>query len=712
MQNEEHQTGSGGSGPERAPDTTPMPPLLHIGMQDSEGQMVPEEALTPTLPLGKASLDHRPTILLADRMPAAASAGRRLSGLRRPRNLIALALVAVLLALTIPTSLAAYSTYAHAKALALDGVRHLEAVKAKLPTSSNNLSALLDSKTLAGLQPDIQAAQSDFAQLNDLLNHSQFVAIAGSLPSLSAKVTAARHLVHIGTDLCQLAEAVISAATTVGAILHRSPLSTTVPFLTQADLTQFTATLNTITPLVNDITTQTQGVNLGALLSASQSVLLNKLISDLPQIQGALTTVRQFIAIAPAVLGLKSPITYLVVTMDRSELRPTGGFQGNYALAQVSDGRLTSNIQLTDTYLLDEKNGVCWNASSSVPAAYQSWWPWSCWGLRDANISADFPTTARTSLQLLHTEGGPAVQGMIALTLHPIQQILDLTGPVYIGLGYNVTVTGANLEATIHKFQLTHANPGTDLPPPDQLSSPRKRFTALLGRALQDRLHKLPQTMLLQLAREALDDLKNKDIEVYAADPSVEQFFSAHQVDASMVRGPNDSLFAVDTNLSGKQNTYVQEHIADTIQLDSSGTATHTATISYDFVNPGDAPTYGYYPGYKTYLRVYVPPQSVFLSSSASAISHVASDEAQRAMWAGFVYVPQNGGPVTITLRWRVPNAVSPGQPYHFTIQNQAGNHITIAVSITPAGAPKPALNYTTPAKQIFERDQTFTVTP
>ncbi len=663
---------------------------------------MPTESDSPT-----AQLSELPTRMLSAVPPPSKTTKQPV----HPRIIIAIVLVSALLVIAIPSSVLAYSTYSSVKSLALDGVRHLEAIKSKLPAGNADFGKLFDSATIAALQPDIQAAQNDFTRLNDELNQSPIIGLAGALPGLSGKVSAVRHLAHMGLDLTQIAALLMQVARTLDGILHRSPLNASVPFLTVTDLSQLSATMDAFSPLIADISMQAHGANLGSLLSASQQALLNKLLADLPKIQSALATARQFMKVAPAALGLTAPVTYLVVAMDRSELRASGGFQGNYALATVKDGRLTGTLKLTDSYLLDRHDNGCWNWNSSAPARYQSWWIYGCWGLRDANLSADFPTTARMSLQLFSEEGGGQAQGMIAITPQIIQQMLDITGPIYIGYGYNVTVTAGNLEATIHRFQEHYTGQGgTDLPPPDQLSSTRKRFTALLGRALQDRLHSLPQSKLISLARQALDDLKTKDIQIYSANSTVEQFLTAQHVDSTMQRGPGDGLFVVDTNLSGKQNTFVQEQIADTVQLGDDGSALHSLKLTYNFVNPTNAPTYPNFPGYRDYLRVYVPAGSTLLSSDTAGIGALTSDEPQRAMWGGFVYVYQNAGPLTITLRWRVPGVVKGGL-YQYAIQKQAGNHITVTLIIQRGDPAKTLLSYATPAKQTFDQDKQFSIT-
>jgi hypothetical protein len=627
------------------------------------------------------------------------------------KRLVALVLVGVLLLIAIPTGIVAYITYRQVQALARDGIQHLEAVKAKLPTSSSDFGTVLQMPTLEGMRADILIAQNDFTQLQTELNQSPLFGLASGIPGIGAKVDAARHLARIGSDVTDIAQHLITIAETIVTIMHRSPLNASAPFLANADLAVISPNIAALAAPLADINAQVHGANLGGLLSASQQAQLTKVLADLPQISTALTTVQQFIGVAPQLLGLNTPATYLIVAMDRSELRPGGGFQGNYALATLRDGRLINQLKLTDTYLLDENNGRCWNPASVIPAPYQSWWIWGCWGLRDSNISADFPTTARYALQEYTAESGQHAQGFIALTPQLIQQLLDLTGPITIGYGYNVKVTSANLEATIHYYQLAYQGAaGTDLPPADQISSKAKRFTSLLGRALLDRLQHVPQNVLLTFARDALDDLKTKDIQVYSTDPAVENFFTSQHIAATMQRGTGDGIFVVDTNLSGKQNTYVQERIADTVQIDPAGMATHTLMLTYTFANPTNAPTYSNYikGAYRDYVRIYIPPQAIFDHSSDPAISHVASDEPQRSMWAGFLILQENAGPVTITLQWHVPGALAHGQPYQIIIQKQAGNHPTLMLTVTSANAPKPLLAYVSPTNDFLDHDMTF----
>jgi hypothetical protein len=633
---------------------------------------------------------------------------------RAPRAVLLLTMLAAMLFVSIPLGLGAYSTYSRAKALAADGVRHLTAIKAKLPASSDQFTNALNQDTLDSLKPDIQAATSDFNQLVTLTDHSPWLAIGGVTPGLSGKIVAAQHLAHIGQAITQLANLIEANGQTMLGILHNSPLSATAPVITQANLDQLSAATAQAENIVNNIATQAQGASFGALLNASQIALLNKFLKDLPQVHQIFTGLRQLFAIAPTLFSLGKPTTYLIVTLDRSKLRAGGGFQGNYSVTAVEDGRLIDPLKLNDVYLQDlQNNGSCWNTSSVVPQMYHGWWPWNCWGLRDANLSADFPTSAQYSMTLFKQESGKDVDGIIAITPALIQQLLHITGPIYIGYGYNVNVSEDNLESVIHQFQLTHAGiaAGSDLPVADQTSSARKRFSGYLGQVLQDRLHGLAQNQMLQLFKYALADVKTKDIQIYVKNPQLEAYFVQQHIGGQMNRGPGDGVFIVDTNTSGKQTTFVKEQLHDAVQIDAHGNATHTLQLTYNFDNPTKQPTYGFAINgdthtYRDYVRIYVPENATLMASSGN-LSENPSDEPQRAMWSGYIFIHENTGPVTFTLQWLVP-AVAARAPYTFTWQRQAGNqNIAIDLAVTLAGGARPTLHYSTSA---LTQDMTFTV--
>ena len=94
---------------------------------------------------------------------------------RRFRSIVATTVVASLtfvIFLPLGTGLAAYSTYNSIRNVALDGVNHLLTVKNLLPISKSDPTAALDAQKLQQAQSEFSSAESDFVQLQQLVNCS------------------------------------------------------------------------------------------------------------------------------------------------------------------------------------------------------------------------------------------------------------------------------------------------------------------------------------------------------------------------------------------------------------------------------------------------------------------------------------------------------------------------------------------------------------
>src|SRR5438270_12175409 len=95
-------------------------------------------------------------------------------------------------------------------------------------------------------------------------------------------------------------------------------------------------------------------------------------------------------------LGVDHSRTFLVQTMDRAELRPTGGFTGQFGELSITGGRVAP-FSLKDISLVEYTNNSP-TLGLVTPAQYRSWWPFANWGLRDQNLSAAFPISSRIAI--------------------------------------------------------------------------------------------------------------------------------------------------------------------------------------------------------------------------------------------------------------------------------------------------------------------------
>ena len=669
---------------------------------------------------------------------------------RRPRSkkalIITLLLLSLLLAgtfipaiLTLNYALNAYTTYTTLHDRAYSGVQHLLNVKTIFTGVSAHPTGFLDMSKLHRAQKEFVEAHSDFQQVQYTLDHAAIIStVTEYLPQYRPQITAAHATSKIGIDVTDIGQELVKTAMTL-APTFRGPLlnDTHEPLVTPAMLTLIRSTIDYILPRLSDIQAQSATFSFNSLpVSQRQRDQLTQLIQAMPQAEADLMQVRGLLDAAGWMLGVDHSRTFLVQTMDRAELRPTGGFTGQFGELSITGGRVAP-FALKDISLVEYATNSP-TLGLLAPPQYRSWWPFANWGLRDSNLSADFPTSAQIAIDKYKSEVGHPVDGVIMFTPFLIEHILQVVGPIQVP-GYNDTITAQNIEERLHYYQQDNSGLAKQVifQPGDKTTSSRKRFTALLAHLLMDRVRHAPPDEILTVARQTLHDLKTKDLQIYVTNPQVEQllvkFGDAAQVDRSPF---HDGLYVVQANVSAsKASQYVRTILHDTVTLNSTGGATHVLQIRLVYDQLG--PVYGY-DTYHDYVRVYVPPASKYLwgdgfdtgvplcgaylgncprydvyprdellcpaglfqpGAQAPSIAdedggrwhpldtvgpptNFTSDEPGRNMFGGLVIVPKNCT-MTVTLSWYVPPS-GPNNPYALLVQRQAGTFPELDLTILP----------------------------
>ena len=699
----------------------------------------------------------------------------RPSWLRRPRSkrrrLVSLILLIVLLAALLPGGMIAaisgwnaYQTYTSLRSAAYGGVQHLLNVKTIFNGVKAHPSGFLDTGKLQKTQKELAAAQQDFQQVQYTLDHTSLIrTVTQYAPQLQTQVRSARAASQIGIDVTKIGQQLVSTAQTLAPALHGSLLGASqTPLVTPATLNLIGQTIDTILPELSDIQAQSRGLSLDSLpVSAKDRGEFAQLLQALPQAEADLTQVHDLLGAAGWLLGVDSPRTFLVQTMDRAELRPTGGFTGQYGQLQISGGRIAP-FSLRDISLVEYTDNSP-TLGKVPPVPYRSWWPFANWGLRDSNLSADFPTSAQMAINLYKYEVGQQVDGLIVFTPFLLEHILQIIGPIQVP-AYHDVITAQNLEQRLHYYQQDNAGIYKQIvtQPGVTSTSDRKRFTALLAQLIITKVRQSPPDELIAIGRELLHDLKTKDLQVYVTNPQVEGLLEKYGDAAQMDRSTtHDGLYVVQANISAsKASQYVRTILDDTVTLDAQGGATHVLQLHLDYTQIG--PVYGY-DTYRDYVRVYVPPQSKFLqgngfdtgnplcggpypacpqngvyaggqllcppglyqagAAAPSAIdpsggawlpldtigppTSMVSDEPGRAMFGGLVVVPKNCS-MTVTLSWYVPPLSA--APYSLLVQRQAGTFPELNLTILPTPDDCATLNTSgLHFDNLMSTDMTFT---
>jgi hypothetical protein len=636
---------------------------------------------------------------------------------RRAIKVIAVVALVGILAVAVSAAVGAALQYREVRAAASDGALHLKRLQTLLEPQLKH-PGIPDRVTLTTAQRELAAAERDFGQVRRSFGQGAFylargATASGTLESVAALATAADEACLAGLDLT-------GAALVVEPHLHgdlfasgsssgssSGPSST--PAFTANEMARVTADYDAAIRHLAVAVENAQRVDLATLpngtLTSQQVAELHQALAAWPRLAPQLEMVGGWLHVAPGLLGLSGPTHLLVELMDQAETRATGGYIGDYGILTIENARMAP-FTLQDVFTLDTPY-LSETKNSKPPTAY-AWWPFRGFGLRDSNLSPDFPTSAQLSLRQLALEGGPEAQGVVAVTSPVIAKILEVIGPIEVP-EYHEMVTAQNMEALVRRYTENAAA---------RASSNHEEFLLLMGHAFMNKLHGLQASHLVAIAPRLLASLRNKDLQVYLSDPQAQALLSKLGFDGALARGPGDALSIVDANLSGnKSNLFTTLTYKDAVTLDEQGTATHQLTITYSFDSKAQPELRRYLYGrrvYRTYLRVYTSPaaQLASLDGFSERFQKInQSDEPGRQMWGGYVYV-RDGTPYTLHFLWSSPQMATRdalGQwRYKLTVQRQSGAKQILDLQVTTPGAKTPALRFT----GALAGDRVFSLTP
>lgn len=274
-------------------------------------------------------------------------------------------------------------------------------------------------------------------------------------------------------------------------------------------------------------------------------------------------------------LGDDYPQTYLLLFQNDAELRPWGGFPGSFATFIVNDGRI-SNLEFWDVYKLDGR----FFETVPVPVPeIQHFLGKDLWRFRDAGISPDFSISAQYAIWLFELEGGPSLDGVIAINASAATELFQalfgeegsfslesLPEPLPVE-DWNLIVSTL-VEAKVY---------GTQNP------------KAIIGEILELTLEELknPETQLAFLST-LLSQMQSKQISLYHRDPKVQAFFDDLGVSGTLPdlqtlsEQKEDYLMISETSLGGnKGGQYIQRNIHYATQIMSDGSVLNTVTLTY-----------------------------------------------------------------------------------------------------------------------------------
>ena len=425
----------------------------------------------------------------------------------------------------------------------------------------------------------------------------------------------------------------------------------------------------------------------GALVSAVQ-----ELDRELEELDELLETYDALSVFLPGFLGYHGPRTYLILAQNNAELLATGGLISALGVITTVDGRIEEqHFEDAVSY------GGRWLETSGSyvkpPAPLQRYLLKELsWNLAVSNWSPHFPAAAEDAERFYGMAGGRPVDGVIAINVHTIEELLSVTGPVNID-SYGVTVSAENAFEVIEENTRSAQGPDED----------RKAFIGVLAEELLSRLVQTPpeRWMLLLETFGRLRDQHN--VLFFSHDDAMQAQAHWLGIDGALEVPVGDYLMVVDASVnSTKLNIALDQSIELRVSVDAQGNAAHQATVSYENEFPewseGRDPDLvrrlmlgGVYGGY---LRLLAPNasqiESVALAGQEVGPEEVGVEEG-KAVFGRFFALP-GGESTDVVFRYRTPRAALPLDDefdYWLYLQKQPGTEaIPLSIEILlPEGA-------------------------
>ncbi|MEY5145379.1 MAG: hypothetical protein RL745_748 [Actinomycetota bacterium] len=163
----------------------------------------------------------------------------------------------------------------------------------------------------------------------------------------------------------------------------------------------------------------------------------SQIATPLDQMRGQLhavaPTIREYgpmIKLAPTMLGIDKPRSWLLLMQNGSEARSTGGLVGAVGVLTADRGKLRltqleSNDRLADVTIKGWQNIV------DDEGAVEVYWE-QLSSLLGLNVSGDFPTVGRLTAALKRQVDGAQVDGVMAMDEHTLSHLMRATGPVNV----------------------------------------------------------------------------------------------------------------------------------------------------------------------------------------------------------------------------------------------------------------------------------------
>lgn len=409
---------------------------------------------------------------------------------------------------------------------------------------------------------------------------------------------------------------------------------------------------NSLQPVYQDIQAINEVVNNE---KHKNTYLRNYLTSkiDVEKIKDLINQTTEVSRFIPDVLGANKNTTYLVLFQNNLELRPTGGFIGSYGLVTFEKGRLSDMI-ISDVYSIDSQL----KGHIEPPDVLKEQLGITSWYLRDSNWDPDFTESAKRAEWFLDKEIGKSVNGVIAVNLDPIKELLSFTGPIFLSdLNEEISTTNfydkAQEEVNNNSF----------------LTDSRKTsFLTPLTRNILSDFSKTDTKRRFEMLRILYHNFESKDIQVFLHNEKVQKFFSESNWDGSINSNRcatdcyQDLVGLVEANVGqNRANQFIKRNVAVEVSIINGKIVRN---LKFDIINTANA-SLGPPGKYKVYLRLLIPKEVNIITGKVEQVIEVLPGESKSAEFVWESAMPSGIDKDKYYLHYRKQSGI---EPHHFSL--------------------------------------------
>lgn len=378
-------------------------------------------------------------------------------------------------------------------------------------------------------------------------------------------------------------------------------------------------------------------------------------------------------AVIPALFGMESPRTILVLFLNNTEIRPGGGFIGSYGVITVDKGSITS-LFTDGTENLDRAAIALAPIEPPKPIKDHLIHRWF---FRDSNWSPDFAQSTKSVLRFYELENGQQaekIQTVVGITPEVLETIMKYTGPVTargkVYTSENVTDTLEQaVEIDFHEQGISKLE--------------RKAVIGEIGSEIIARMKRISPLQWPGLLNDFQNLIDERHVIFYDKDPKIQKTLDELGWSGRMKKAKSDSIMFVDANLASLKTDRVMERSMQYRVFKDSSSGEWRARVTMDYKNTGSfdwrTTRYG------TYTRWFFPEGTRFLGGSGSVKTHkdktpgawdVVNEEGRTAVGSFIVTEPGTTTRVVIdvALAPQVVTSILQGH-YSLFVQKQLGTH-------------------------------------